>query len=244
MVVPQILSTPMPTPFQTYKVPEIPRKAHYTIFFVGDSMTFALGPHPFRFSNLVNQAYEQQFIIDNYSIGSLSILSLEDLITLEANIDGITEPPIVERDFDILIVESFGHNPLSQLSLDEGLKTQEEVLDSMMLRLIDSHPNSLVIFLATIAPDELNYARGVLDLSPELRLGFARERRAYIENFIGYAKSHNIPLINMYEKSFDEDGLVKTNLISSDNIHPSQEGIEFIQEEMAKFIIENGYLPR
>ena len=234
--------SPTPTPFTKYQLPVTQRKDGYTILFVGDSMTFALGPHPFRFSQVMNENYEQTFAIDNYSIGSISVLSLDQLITTEGAFENNTEPAIIDRDYDILLIESFGHNPLSQFPLEDGLRLQEETLDKAMIRLIDANPDGLIVFVATLSPDEQNYARNTLDLSAELRLGFVKERRAYIENFIAYAKSHNIPLVNMYEMSLNEDGSVKANLISNDNIHPSQEGIEVIQEEIARFIIENGYL--
>ena len=41
----------------------------------------------------------------------------------------------------------------------------------------------------------------VYNLSPEQRKEWANERTAYIKNHIEYARSHNIPLINIFEKS-------------------------------------------
>lgn len=237
---------PSPTPFATYSVPAIPKKSGYTIVFVGDSMTWALGPHPSRFSDLMNRAYgDETFAIDNYSVPSKSILSLEEILKTKSRINDLEVEPILTRELDMVIIESFGHNPLSQFPLEQGLAKQEEILDKVMLQLIDKSPQPVVVFLATLAPNPLRYARNTLDLSAEQRANFAAERRAYIENFIAYAKTHQIPLVNVFEKSFNKDGSFKQYLISpKDNIHPSQDGIEFIQQELVNFILESNYLPR
>ncbi len=237
--------TPSPTPFGRYTVPIIPARDHYAIFLVGDSMTDALGPHPSQLSLRMNQRYpEKSFIIDNYSLGAQNVLNLPGLLSKPTVIDQKEEPPALERRFDILIIESFGHNPLSQFSWEEGLKKQEEVLDSLMIELSNRHPQSVVIFLSTIAPSEKDYAKGTLDLPPGLRVDYARERRAYIENFIAYAVRHGIPLVNVYAKSLrDDESLITRYVRQNDYIHPSQEGVDFIQDQLADFIIEQNYLP-
>jgi lysophospholipase L1-like esterase len=238
----QIL-TPSPTPFTRYIVPEIEDKDSITILLVGDSMTTALGPHPFRLSRLLNERYDKKFAVDNYSEGSKSILSLRELLTREIQINGTSEKAAIDRDFDILIIESFGHNPLSEYPLDEGLVLQEKILDETMLWLIKDKPKAVIIFLATFAPDEENYARGAVGLTGEASENFATERKKYIENFIEYAKEHQIPLINMYEQSYNPDGTFRKELIFQlDNIHPSQDGIELIQENIFEFIVEREFL--
>lgn len=240
---PKTTVLPLPTPFTEYMIPKIPNRQNSTIIFVGDSMTLALGPHPSYFSKLINDEFDKIFAIDNYSEGSKNILSLESLISEKTNINGLNEKPAIQRDFDIIIIESFGFNPLSHLPLEEGLATQEETLEKVVLKLIKTHPESIIIFLATIAPDPQNYGRGVVDLSDQSRMDWAKERNLYIENFINYANSHKIPLVNVYAKSFNEDGSFRRELINpDDNIHPSQQGIEFIQEEIFNFIVENKYL--
>lgn len=234
---------PTPTSFLSYTVPTIESKDTATILFVGDSMTLALGPHPYKLSLLLNEKYNKKFAIDNYSVGSVSILSLEELLTEKTQINGLTEKPAMERDFDILIIESFGHNPLSQFPLQEGLKIQEEILDKTMVRLIEEHPRAVIIFLATFAPNEDNYALGAIDLSSESSRDFAVERKKYIENFISYAMQHNIPLLNMYEQSYNSDGTYRKELITQlDNIHPSQVGIELIQQKVFEYIVDNQFL--
>lgn len=242
--------TPMPTPaptpyvFTQYHNPLIPKKDHYTIFFVGDSMTEAMGPHPSLFSDLINAAYPTtRFVIDNYSVGGQNVTSLSQLLNTPKEFPNGMEKEALKRDFDILVIESFGHNPLSDFELTEGLSLQDRLLTKMMTTITRDHPQAVVIFLATIGPSDERYGDGLLNLTPELKAGYVRERKAYIENHIAYAQKHGIPLLNLYASGREADGTVKLSYLrESDHLHPSQEGIEWIQSELAKFVIENGFL--
>jgi len=239
--------SPSPTPFifQRYSTPTLEKNRGVHIFLVGDSMTDGMGPHPFILSQKLNEAYpDTGFVIDNYSKGSRNLEELEKLLTTDSVIDGKDEPAALERPVDILIIESFGQNPLSHLPLNEGLKKQEEILTTVMTKVVKEHPSTVVIFLATIGPDPVKFADGLLNLPAGLKEGYVRERQAYIENHIAYAKDHNIPLINLYEKSKTADGRVNLNYLrTSDYLHPSQEGVDWMQREIAQFILDNEYIP-
>lgn len=232
--------------FETYRIPNIPQNEDYMILLVGDSMTKALGPYPYQLSVRMNEAYpDKGFIIENYSRGSTSIESLPELLgdnTL-SNEDQTT--PVTERDYDILIIESMAYNPILTENQSEALRQQEQILDRVIPSLIKQNPEGVIIFLATIAPSKEKYASGVRDLTPAERAGRAEQRRAFIENFIEYAQSKDIPLINVYEESLNPDGSAKLEYIRSDDyIHPSQEGVEFIQNKIADFIIEKEFLKK
>lgn len=207
-------------------------------------MTDALGPHPFRFSQRINMAYpDVGFVIDNYSLGSTNITDLPDLLTTSVTFDHGTEKAILNRDFDILVIESFANNPLSDLPLEEGLQTQRTVLDTTIQRIIREKPQSVIILLATVAPSN-RYAEGVLNLPPELRVNYANERRAYLENFIKYATEKDFPFVNTYDDTRLPGGDAKPGFLNpDDNIHPSQQGIEFIQDRIAEYIIANQIIP-
>lgn len=230
-------------PYQ-YKLPTIKPSESYTIILVGDSMTDYLGDN----SDILRQylaAYypDKIFGIFNYGFGSTNILSLDDRLEHETTYDGDTFPPILGRVFDIIIIESFGHNPLSNLALDEGLKKQEEALDSAVNKITKAQPNAVIIFLATIAPSETEYAKGAAELTDEERSAWVSERKAYIENHIKYARTHNIPLINDYKKSFTTDGDVDLNLVNpDDHIHPSSTGVDLISKSIADYLFENNVL--
>jgi lysophospholipase L1-like esterase len=193
------------------------------------------------------------FGLFNYGYGSTNILSLKERLNSETTYNDKDNEAILDRVLDIIIIGSFGHNPLSELPLEEGLKKQTETLDDVVLQLVTEKPNTLIIFLAEFGPSEHSYARGVVDLSPEQRDIWVNERKAYIENHIDYANSHNIPLINIYEESLvrgdvDEESLVRGDVdldyINKDNyIHPSSTGLIFMSQTIADFLHNSTIFP-
>ncbi len=243
--------TPSPTPFvfRTYTAPKIAKKNTYTIFMIGDSMTLALGPHGGTSSQFINELYKKDNIynlIDNYAKGSTNILSVNDELTQKTTYWDSTFDPLLSRNYDLILVESFGYNPLSQFgSVEAGIKRQNQALDDLMTKLITTHPNSAIVFVATIAPSRENYAKKVLLNIPTAdRVKQAEERMAYIKNHIDYAKAHNIPIVDIYDKSLNAQGDGDLKYINPDDfIHPSFEGVDFIGHEIANFIYNNQILP-
>lgn len=234
-----------------YTLPSIPKRDVYIIFMVGDSMTEALGPHGGKLNEFINTLFQstpghQRIVIDNYAKGATNILGLQDVMNTKLVVGNAVLDPLLSRRFDLILVESFGYNPLSQLGIPDGLKKQTQKLDELMKILTTTHPHSAIIFVATIAPNKETYGQ---EESPGNTLAEreaqAKERMAYIKNHIAYAKSHNIPLIDIYDKSLTPNGdgdLVNIN--PNDHIHPSFVGRDFISQEIANFIYENQILPR
>lgn len=243
------LPTSTPTPIvypkvDHYNPPIIPNQSAYTLIFVGDSMTEALGPNFDALRLILKDSYpHKDFGLFNYGFGSSNILSVDDRLSGDITYQGTTYEAILNRYFDVILIESFGNNPLSELSLDQGLAKQTSTLDDLVAKINYTHPESLIVFIATIAPSQALYGKGSRDLSVETRTKWANERRAYIENHINYAKSHNIPLINVYEKSLDKNGLTLTKYLDPGNyIHPSAEGVKLISQTIANFLFDNKVL--
>jgi lysophospholipase L1-like esterase len=242
------INTPVPT-IKIYKLidqyapPQIATASSYTLIFLGDSMTEALGENfDFLRLNLAKYYPKKVFGLFNYGFGSTNILSIQDRLDNSSTYLGKDFPAILDRYFDIILIESSGTNPLSEFSLTQGLQKQTNALDIMVAKIADTHPNSLIIFIATIAPSQF-YGKGVVDLSPEIRIQWANERRAYIENHISYAKKHNIPLINVYEKTLDKNGVTIIKYINTGNyIHPSVKGITLISQMIADYLYQNKIL--
>ena len=245
-------SIPLPKPTPTPKVyklidqylpPQIATASSYTLIFLGDSMTDALGEN-FDFLRLDLTKYypKKVFGLFNYGFGSTNILSIQDRLDNSTTYLGKNFPAILDRYFDIILIESSGTNPLSEFPLAIGLQKQTTALDIMVAKIADTHPSSLIIFVATIAPSPF-YGKGVVDLSPAMRIQWANERRAYIENHISYAKRHNIPLINIYEKTLDKNGLTINKYINTGNyIHPSVKGVTLISQTIADYLYQNNIL--
>jgi lysophospholipase L1-like esterase len=244
--------TPQPSvaeKFQTYIAPPLPEKREYSIVMVGDSMTYALGPHGGKFYEAINEGRYKPLgkgiLIDNYAAGSTNILSIQKAMTTKTTYWDATFEPLLSRQFDVILIESFGYNPLSQYGVTEGLKKQTETLDKTMQTIISTHPASRVVFVATIAPNKTKYALPInQNTTLAERTNMVEEREAYIKNHIAYAKEHNIPIINIYEKSLTLLGDGNLDYINPDDyIHPSAVGVEFIGEELAKYIFDNQIIP-
>lgn len=222
-----------------------PAQTSKTIVLVGDSMTEYLGNFELLDERLKKYYPDTIFKLLNYGFGSTNILSVPDRLTKLIDHNGKLTEPINGIPFDLILIESMGNNPLSQYPMDEGIKKQNEALDKIMEIISDKHPKSSVIFVATIAPNKDWYGYGVLTLSPEQREQWVNERVAYIKNHMTYAKSHNIPLINIFDKSLDSTGQGNIDYLNSnDHIHPSPTGLGFISTQIADYINENGLLKK
>lgn len=250
IIIPLPTVTPQPTPtpkvfrlIDHYEPPKINNADSYTLIFLGDSMTEALGENfDFLRKSLTRYYPKKVFGLFNYGYGSTNILSAEERLNNDTSYQGRNLPAILNRYFDIILIESFGNNPLSEFPLEVGLQKQTSALDFMVAELTDTHPNSLIIFVATVAPSSL-YAKGVVDLSPTERIKWANERRAYIENHISYAKRHNIPLIDVYQKTLDKNGFTINKYLNTGNyIHPSAIGVNLISQTIADYLYQNKIL--
>ena len=228
-----------------YERPSIPVKGAYLTFLVGDSVIEALGKNANQLREALIANYPaHEFVNYNYGFGSTNILTVPDRLNKQTTHLGETFPPINEQTFDLIIFESFAYNPLSEYPLSEGLKKQNEILDMSIKAVIEKHPSSIVAIMVPIAPSEEFFAKGVLDLTPEVRKQWVEERIAYIKNAIEFARKNNIPLINVYEKSLTPEGKADLKYINpSDYIHPSNEGISLISKTIADYIYQNHIFP-
>ncbi|MBI2334291.1 SGNH/GDSL hydrolase family protein [Candidatus Daviesbacteria bacterium] len=206
-------------------------KNSYTIVLVGDSMTDYLGSGHELKKYLKNYYPNKQIDIANFSVGSTNILTLPDRLQNLTNYNGRISEPILNTDFDLIIIESFGHNPIPQLS------QHNEVMDQARQMIKQRQPWARVVLLATIAPHADRYAEGVANLTTEERREWAKERASYIKNHIDYAKSHKLPVIDA--RGGGNIDYINTN----DFIHPSVTGIDFLSREIADFIFKNRILP-
>lgn len=225
--------------------PPVKPSNQYTIALVGDSMTDALRSFDENFlKELKNYYPEKQFTILNYGFGATNILSVNDRLENKTDYLGQPFPPLLKEDFDVIIIESMGNNPLSQYKIYEGLEKQTKELDQIVQKIKTAHPNSVIVFMATVAPNKQHYGEGVVELSTTDRERWADERMKYMENHINYAKAHNIPLIDVYSLTLDKDRSGELKFLSSiDHIHLSWEGISLAQNQMANFIYKNRILP-
>jgi lysophospholipase L1-like esterase len=215
----------------------------YTFVILGDSMTETLGNSD-ELKGYLNQSYpDKTFEVLNYGYGSTSIKSAKERLTQTTHHGGRDFAPILDIDFDYLLVESFGHNPLSEYK-DQGLKKQTEILDDLVELVATTSGKEKLIFVGTIGTNKQTYAKTTEpQLDPKVRQQWAEERDSYIKNHLAYAKSHNIPHIDIFTPSLDPFGNAKQYLIrNDDSIHPSPSGVLFISKRIADFLAKNNYL--
>ena len=120
---------PLPTPSTTAGKVKYPQD--YTIVMVGDSMTETLGNSDELKKFLADYYPGKTFEVLNYGFGATNILSVMDRLTKETE-HGRKFRPILDIDYDLILIESFGQNPLSEHKPDEGLRIQREELKKIV----------------------------------------------------------------------------------------------------------------
>lgn len=196
---------------------------------------YTLGPNANTLREYLIKYYpNNEFVTYNFGYPSTNVLTLYDRLTNS----------ILKQTFELIIIESFGYNPLSQFPLEEGLKKQTEELDRSVRLILAKKPNVALAFLTPIAPDPVHFARGTIALSPQMRQAWVEERIAYIENHKKFAQNKGIPVIDVYSLSLKSNGQVNRLYISDDSIHPSKAGMELISKSIADYIFTNEIFPK
>ena len=224
-------SSPTPTPYQfPYKTPSIEKNRSYRTVLVGDSITASLGANANRLrEHLIEYYPDSEFVNYNYGYGSTNVESLPIRLHEQTKYLGETNPAILKQGFELIIIESFAFNPLSEYPLEEGLEKQTQVLEQSVRDILREKPNVALAFMTPIAPSLSEFGKGTVDLSPEQRSYWATERIAYVDNHRKFAEDHGIPVIDIYEASLKENGTDDLRYVADDFIHPSEEGIDLIK---------------
>ena len=240
-----LIPTPSPTPYQfPYKIPTIPKNGSYRMFIVGDSIVASLDSNKLRL-DLIKYYPDSDFVTYNYGYPSTNVLDLYSRLTQNTkNVNGTENPAILTQQYELIVIESFGYNPLSQYPLAEGLQKQNEELDKSVRAILSKTPKAVLAFMTPIAPDPLTFAKSTRTLSPEERKKWVAERVAYIDNHRKFAEDHGIPVIDVYKASLKSDGSVDRSYISDDFIHPSQKGIDLTDQTITDFIFKNKIFPQ
>lgn len=214
----------------------------YTIVLLGDSMTEILGNSD-ELRGYLNEYYpDKTFEVLNYGYGSTNIMSAKERMIKPSYHGNRDFQPISNIDFDYLIVESFGHNPLSEYK-EDGLYAQETVLNDLVEYVATTSGKEKLIFMSTIGTNKETYAKTKKDLTDDIRREWALERDGFLKNHIEYAKKHGIPYIDIFSASLDSKGDAKQYLVRDDDyLHPSPKGVLFISKKIADFFFQNNLI--
>ncbi len=239
-----VQSTPSPYQFP-YKNPTIAKNQSYRIVIVGDSIVASLGPNANTLRlELIKRYPDSEFVTYNYGYPALNITTLLDRLTETTKNATEENQSILSQGFELIIIESFGYNPMSDLPLSVGLAKQTQILEESTQLILQQKPNAALAFMTPIAMSKTDFAKGTYDLNQETRTQWINERIAYIENHKKFAEERGIPVIDVYKASLKADGNVDRKYIGTDHIHPSKQGIDLISEVIANYIFDNQIFPK
>lgn len=211
-----------PTPVPKPKL----RKNSYVIALLGDSMIDTMGPGIPNLQKLLTQTYPGiSFQLLNYGVGATSILYGKQRLANSYEYLGTQLPSLLSTRPDIVLIESFGYNPLPPELGD--INTQWLTLSQIVDEIRSALPLTKIIIGATIAPNASVFGDGAPGLSFDTvgKKEHTDRIKIYIENAIHFAQSQHLPLADAYHASQNGDGDGNIKYINSgDHIHYSDAG--------------------
>ena len=229
--------TPKPKPVKRTKNKEI------KIAMLGDSMTDTLGPDLPHLKNILKKTYPNtSFTMKNYGVGGTNIEYGITRITNGYTYLGTAIPALTSERPDVIIVESFGYNPIpNESSVDRHWLAMAKVIDTIRSTL----PQTKIVMAATIAPNRDRFGDGAagLSFSAQDKLERTTVIKTYIESTIKFAASQKLPIADAYHPSLDGSGNGKLTYINGgDHIHYSDAGRALISQKIAQVLINQKLL--
>lgn len=236
---PTIQPTPvsLPSPQSVMNARRL-RKNHYTIALLGDSMIDTLGPGVPSLKKLLTITYPGvTFTVANFGVGATNIEYGIERITNAYEYLGQHIQALVDSHPDIVVVESFGYNPLpdSEGALDRHWMDLAYVVDKVKITM----PEAKIIIAATIAPNWDIFGDGTpgLSFTPEEKRKRVVTIKTYLDNAVRFAKSQHLPLADVFHASLDASGNGKAIYInSSDHIHYSEAGKRLFAKKVVETV--------
>lgn len=234
----------VPAPAVQEQVTHRARKNAFTIAVIGDSMVDTLGPGVPQLNNKLTQIYPgTSFQILNYGVGSTNIEYGITRLTNAYDYLGKHIPSLISQKPDIVVIESFGYNPLSSDNgeLDQHWLKLSQAVDTVRNNL----PDSKIVIAATIAPNWDVFGDGApgISFSQQDKRERVTRIKSYLENTVKFAQSQHLPIADAYHASLDGNGNGRINLINAgDHIHYSDSGRALFAQKVADSILANRLL--
>lgn len=204
-----------------------------TIGLLGDSMIDTLGPDLPHLRKVLTEKWPKTtFTLINYGAGATNIESGIDRLVNQTTYLGITRPPLLSHNLDIIVVESFAYNHWNndQTGLDRQWITLTRIVET-----IKSHnPNIKIILAATIAPYCPTYTDGSANLPADRKFIECQTVIAYLKNMENFARSTRLPFANVFTASLKGHEGDPKYINSGDHIHPSDKGKELFAQIITK----------
>lgn len=235
--------SPTPTPTAALQPTSAPvaepavktAKNSYSIAIIGDSMVDTMGERLEYLEHALKRKYPNtNFSLYNFGQGAQNVS--EGLSRLHNRFDYQDRhfPSLDEIKPDVLIVGSFAYNPFSPHDRDRYSSTLTQFVEQAKTI------SPRVYLLAEIAPLKVNFGKGPNGVNWDDNTAYQHATNIIdqLEGAIGVSHSLNIPLINAFTPSqvaADKSGNPQY-VNSSDGIHPSVAGHEFMANLIAETI--------
>jgi len=197
-----------------------------TLALFGDSMIQTLK------NDLLEKSFQKYFPATKFNLLNFgySSTNFEQAFT---NLD-----KIISSNPDLIVIESFAYNNFGNTAT--GLQKQSQLLDQT-INIIKQKTSAKVILAATIAPNSVVFSNGIpnLHLTSLEKLERAKTIKLYLENIIKYSQNNRLPLANSYSGSLVNNEGFLPLISSTDHLHPSDYGIEFFGDTLAKTIFDS-----
>lgn len=221
-------------------IPEVrtTQKPHYTVAFLGDSMTDTLGADLRLVADELARIYPAtSFTLLNYGVGGENIVSGLARVTAETTYLGVVRPPLIAQRPDLVIIESFAYNPFSfeTGALEQHWLSLAYIVDAIGANL----PDARIVIAATIAPNSRVFGDGApgLAFSAQDKLERTQTIKRYLENALRFAQSEQLPFADAYHPSVDSNGEGKLLYINpGDHIHYSDAGRQLFARTVVETI--------
>lgn len=229
-------STPFPLPTIAITPTQIPTpspaKKEYSIAIIGDSMVDTMGERlEYLEKELKNRYPQTNFTLYNYGIGSETVEMGINRLDKEFRYQDRSYTSLTNLKPDILIVASFAYNPFFPYDRNRHWL----MLASLIEKAKTLSPQ--IYTLAEIAPLGKNFGQGPngVNWSEDTALTHAQRIIEQLENIVGLSNNLNVKLIDAFHPS--QNGSSKFGkqqyVNSSDGIHPSVAGHQFMAEKIA-----------
>lgn len=204
-----------------------------TIGLLGDSMIDTLGADlPHMRKTLTEKWPTTSFTLLNYGAGATNVESGLDRLVNETTYLGITRPPLLSRNLDIIVVESFAYNHWD--NDQAGLDRQWIALTHIVETIKNHNPNIKIVLANTIAPYCPTYTNGSANLPTDRKFIECQTVIAYLKNMENFAHSTRLPFANVFATSLKGAEGNPQFINSGDHIHPSDKGKQLFAQEIAK----------
>ncbi len=227
--------TPTAIPTPTNQPPKQTAKSSYSIAVFGDSMIDTMGERLEYLEQALKNKYPRtNFSLYNFGVGAQNVEEGLARLHQPLNYKDRHYPPLDEIKPDLIIIGSFAYNPFSPHDRNRYWAALNQLVNEV------KSISPQVYLLAEIAPLKNNFGQGPNGVNWDQTTSYQHATNIIdlLENAVNLSSASHIPLINAFNPSQispDKSGNPRY-VNSSDGIHPSIAGHQFMAEKIAQTI--------